>query len=210
MKRISFEQINIRFRNTKEKVLKFLSSSFKVLTALLIAALVTFILWWLINRVIPRIGKEEPTPTPVASPTPRPEPIGPVESTESAQDKARLVPGNSQCCWNMLSGVWVGKPPSVECMEYEFGKSMRDMDRMLLALKDAGVVLFGTGGQREFNGFVSSRIGRESLSNYMIYVYSDNTINYEYDPPYVYRSTACTNELKAKIREKLDGIKATL
>lgn len=208
MKRISFEQLKNRFNNAKEKIVKYLQVSFRLLIAAAVVAIITAVIYWLINKVIPIGPRDNPTPAPTASPTPAPEPIGPVESTESAKDKR--VPTDRACCWNIISGVWVAKPPSVECVEYEFGKSMRDMDGMLAALKEAGVVLFGTGGQREFNGFVSSRVGRENLSNYVIYVYSDSTINYQYDPPYVYRSTVCDEELKAKIREKLDGIKANL
>ncbi len=134
----------------------------------------------------------------------------PGSKNTSNQNNGNESSTSAKCCTDAKTGLFVAGPPLAECMEYEFGKPMRDLSGMLNSLKNVDLVLQGTGDKHEFNGFVSSITGQASLSKYAIYLYSRDTLNYEFNPPYVYKATTCNDDLKQKIIQALEPIKNTL
>lgn len=205
MRKLSFERITKQLEKAKAKFGKYA----KVFLVLGFVLLIAILVYWLIFKHLPFMNPP-PKPEPSPAPAPYEEPIDISQASPGAKGST-ISAKNRKCCYNMRSGAYVARPPSILCMEFEFGKRLDDINRMLNALGEGtGVTLQGTAGKREFNGYVSSVVGKESLSKYAIYLYSDDTINYGYDPSYIYRSTECTFDLKQKITEVLDPIRQTL
>lgn len=170
---------------------------------LLVAVIVGFILFMLfkIFSKKPNIPKAVPTPTNQQQESPPATP-----GAKPATSSAREEDSSKKCC-TTLSGEQIGPPSKTECTDHEFGTSIRDLSDILKAVNKAtGLVLVGDGTSREFNGYVSSGIGKENLSKYSIYLYQTDALNYEYDPPYRYKATPCTNELKEKLEKALNPV----
>ena len=160
-------------------------------------AIILFMIFKVINKKpnVPAV----PPPAPSEQPQPPPATSGARPATPSASEKS-----NKKCC-KTLSGEDVDKPSASECTDKYFGSNINSIEELAAVVKGAtGLVLEGDGLTREINGYVSTAIGLGNQKRYVIHLYDQDALNYDYDPPYRYKSTPCIDGLKEKINKALN------
>lgn len=208
MNKLSFEKFNEQIERFKSKLKKYS----KILIACLsVAAFIGLLVWLFLRQPHPskRSVPSFETNKPQEQQSQKPKESTSTPPAKSASPSAQTST-SKKCCTNAKSGQHVDRPPYALCIEYEFGKTMNNVNRIIDSLGGTGLTLQGANGKHEFNGFISSITGQASLSKYAIYLYSENTLNHEFEPPYLYKTTPCTDELKDKITKVLDPIRETL
>ena len=178
---------------------KLSSILFGIFTLLPIVILILILL-----KLVPGTGTN-----PSTSPSPEVEgqsqPSGePGKSDDSGEKEDGKKTSDKKCCTDPTAGEQIGYPGSVECVQYGFDKTVDNLEAFLAEADKNGLKLVGIPGQTEFNGYVSSVMG---LDKYAVYLYSQDALNYEYDPPYRYKATECTEELKQKLVEAFEAVK---
>ena len=197
MRKFSKELAKERLKKATEN----LDKVFKVLPPILLAVLIAALIFWLIkNPGSPFNRKPQPSPQPspqtifYESPSPQPPQSTPSAATKSASKKG--------CCTN-LSGKPIPYPPTQDCLG-QFSTGLTNLDQIVKSVKEqTGLVLGGITNETEFNGYVTSSTVNNSLK-YTVHLYQTDALNNEYTPPYRYKATSCTPELKEKLEKVLN------
>lgn len=124
-------------------------------------------------------------PSPTASPLPTQSP--------------KTLP--SKCCFSS-TGQEIPMPKEENCQVFEIERSSKlDLDSLAQTIEnETGLILVKRGDGGELNGYLVARtIG--NVYKYEIHFYQSDAINYEYNPPYTYKSTKCTPEVKEKLSQ---------
>ena len=196
MKKLSLEKLKSQFQKAKSKLSKVFKISVPALFIILIIALIV----WLLLKRLPGIlnPKNNPSPSPINQAQQSPIPQTP-QSTSSAATKSASRKG---CCTS-LSGEPIPYPPIHDCLG-EFSTSLTNLDQIVKTVKEqTGLVLGRITTETEFNGYISSNTVNDTVK-YTVYLYQADAINNDYTPPYRYKATTCTPELKEKMQKVLN------